>query len=325
MRISRLLDRFEEERLPLLAARTQETYRTSLSYFRAFFVTRGVDLPDRGRMRDPELDLVRRGHVVDYLTWRRKQNGRGRGLVSNRTVAKDRTTLHVVFAYAEELELREGNPVTKTRAPKADPREYVILDEPEYERLLAACEWNPVLWLYTLLLGETGARAVTEGMRVRWTDVDLERGFLRIPSNKRHRTKSGKGRSVPLTPRLEAALREHFATYRLASYDGRRPEYVFHYTRTARRAKAGERIRSFRSGMTKAIAAAELPEGFRVHDLRHRRVTTWLTEGKNPVHVKETMGHSDLRTTMGYTHLLPDHLRALVEGSVYEERRSSSA
>ncbi len=52
---------------------------------------------------------------------------------------------------------------------------------------------------------------------------------------------------------------------------------------------------------------------FNQHDLRHRRVTTWLAEGKNPVHVKEAMGHADLATTMGYTHLAKEHLRSLVE------------
>ena len=56
---------------------------------------------------------------------------------------------------------------------------------------------------------------------------------------------------------------------------------------------------------------SKLPEGLHQHDLRHRRVTAWLAEGKNPVHVKEAVGHSDLRTTMGYTHLSREHLRAL--------------
>ncbi len=31
------------------------------------------------------------------------------------------------------------------------------------------------------------------------------------------------------------------------------------------------------------------------------------------MHVKEAMGHADLATTMGYTHLAKEHLRALVE------------
>ena len=56
---------------------------------------------------------------------------------------------------------------------------------------------------------------------------------------------------------------------------------------------------------------SKLPEGLHQHDLRHRRVTTWLAEGKNPVHVKETMGHSTLAVTMGYTHLPREHLRSL--------------
>ncbi len=31
------------------------------------------------------------------------------------------------------------------------------------------------------------------------------------------------------------------------------------------------------------------------------------------MHVKEPMGHADLATTMGYTHLAKEHLRPLVE------------
>ena len=31
------------------------------------------------------------------------------------------------------------------------------------------------------------------------------------------------------------------------------------------------------------------------------------------MHVKEALGHADLATTMGYTHLAKEHLRALVE------------
>jgi site-specific recombinase XerD len=51
----------------------------------------------------------------------------------------------------------------------------------------------------------------------------------------------------------------------------------------------------------------------RQHDLRHRHVTVWLAEGKSPVLVKEAMSHSDLQTTMDYTHLSREHLGALVE------------
>ncbi len=62
-----------------------------------------------------------------------------------------------------------------------------------------------------------------------------------------------------------------------------------------------------------ATKRAKLPLDFVQHDLRHRRVTTWLADGKSAVLVKEAVGHSDLRTTMAYTHLAREHLRGLVE------------
>ena len=67
-----------------------------------------------------------------------------------------------------------------------------------------------------------------------------------------------------------------------------------------------------RSAFDTAQKAAGIPDAFHRHDLRHRRVTTWLAGGANPVHVKEALGHSDLRTTMGYTHLSKEHLRRLI-------------
>lgn len=68
-----------------------------------------------------------------------------------------------------------------------------------------------------------------------------------------------------------------------------------------------------RGAFAGAVKRAELPEDLNQHDLRHRRVTTWLAAGKSPVLVQKAMGHSDLQTTMKYTHLVSDDLLALVE------------
>ncbi len=69
----------------------------------------------------------------------------------------------------------------------------------------------------------------------------------RDSSREDHRTKSGKGRWVPVTPRLRDAMREHFATFRLATYGGERTLWVFHHTRRRRNARPGERIGSLHS------------------------------------------------------------------------------
>lgn len=58
-------------------------------------------------------------------------------------------------------------------------------------------------------------------------------------------------------------------------------------------------IKSLYDAFKAAAKRAELSPDFVQHDLRHRRVTQWLAEEKNPVHVKEAVGHSDLRTTYG--------------------------
>ena len=61
--------------------------------------------------------------------------------------------------------------------------------------------------------------------------------------------------------------------------------------------------------------------GLHQHDLRHRRVTTWLADGKSAALVREAMGHAGLRTTLGYSHPAKEHLRALVDDEPAGEQR----
>lgn len=296
-----------------LGARTQVTYRASLAVVRRYFVDPGAP------GRDPRVDEVRAKDVRAFVEWRHTAPTRPtptRTAVSPRTIAKDRAFLHLLFDYAERQEWRQGNPVALTDAPKSDAHEPVILTDAELARLLERAAPRPMLHFYLVLLAETGLRAKTEALHLRWPDVDLEAGFLRIRSGKRHRgehqTKTRRARSVPMTAALVRAYRDHAARYRLSALGG--SEWLFHYERARRGHVAGERIASLDGGAGKVIADAKLPAEFRLHDLRHRRVTTWLAEGKSPVHVREAVGHASLATTMKYTHLVPEHLRALVDG-----------
>src|SRR5690606_10892560 len=97
---------------------------------------------------------------------------------------------------------------------------------------------------------------------------------------KGRRTKSGKSRRVPMTPRLRDAFRGHMARYRFANYRGEPTEWVFHHDRDRRHAKAGTRLGSLRRAFQGAVDRAKLPADLRQHALRHRRVTVWLAEGK---------------------------------------------
>lgn len=310
---SELLEKYESDALPLVAPRTRVTYQQSLDRIREFFV---------GKRQDPPVADVRPGHIREYLIWRRGHRLRGSTHGSKRvdeplsaySLNKDRRLLHRLFVFAEELELREGNPVARVKAAKVEERDPIILTAEQFEELLRQCEHNPMLWLYVLALGETGGRCDSEILWLRWEDVDFAGGFLKIEGKRKgRRNKGGKARWVPLTPRLKAALQEHFALFRFATYNASPTQWVFHHVTTRRHAKAGQRIGQMRTAFGNAAARAKLPEDLRQHDLRHRRVTTWLAAGANPVHVKEAVGHADLRTTMGYTHLAREHLRSLVD------------
>lgn len=304
---SALVAEFTAYELPTLAEGTRISYGNSFKAFAAYFVT---------KLGDPLVRDVRRSHVATFLEWRRTYrvgDETGTAGVSLHTVARDRRVLHRLFNYGIMKDHLDANPCQMVRAPKADPRNPPILTDAQLEALLKAAAPRPMLHTFITLLAETGVRAYSEALQLQWTDVDLAGGFLNLRSEPGQRTKSGKARSVPLTARLKATLREHAARFRLAMYDGVRSPFVFHHPSTTRSAVAGARITSFRESFDHAAETAKLPDAFRPHDLRHRRVTTWLADGKNPVHVKEAMGHASLATTMGYTHLLPEHLRALVE------------
>ncbi|MEX2528549.1 MAG: tyrosine-type recombinase/integrase [Gemmatimonadota bacterium] len=318
MPFSELLSRYLESEVPQLAPNSKKSYRTSLLAFSTYFVDEGGDLPAHE---------IRPGHIHGFMTWRRTHAPNGSKLrkpVSARTVAKDRVVLHIVFALGETLEIVDANPVRKTKAPKGDKREPLILTGDQYEALLRACEGRPMLALYSLLLGETGVRCDSEGLWLRWQDADLERGFIDVVSGgaKGQRTKSGKSRKVPMTNRLRAAMREHMATYRLRTYHGQRSPWVFHHEVDRRHAKAGERLTGLRRAFGNAAARAELPTDLRQHDLRHRRVTTWLQEGHDISRVQKAMGHSSVRVTEGYTHLIDQDLLSLVVDRGEEELRA---
>jgi integrase/recombinase XerC len=317
MRVSALLAEYEAAVMPTLAKGTQAAYRDSLKIIRRYFVDPEEELLEaRPEHRsDPTIDGVRAAHVQAFLTWRRRfRLDEVDADTHNRTISKDRAVLRRIFGYADELEYREGNPVARVRAPKADERDPVILTDKQYEALLTECARHPMLRLYALMLGETGARCKSEVMWLRWEDVHLDDGFLSIVTGRNgHRTKGGKTRWVPMTPRLVTALRQHFVRYRFASYDGQPTPWVFHHEISRARHVAGSRIRSLHRSFASAALRAKLPAGLHQHDLRHRRVTTWLAEGGDVTKVKEAVGHSDIRTTMRYTHLTKEHLRSLVQ------------
>jgi integrase len=292
-----------------LSAGAQRSYDESLKPLTQYFVR------ERG---NPSIHRIAPADVNLYIEWRRDRRIDGNAKrrkrapapepkpLAARTLAKDRAVLSAAFTFAEQHGYRLGNPVRLTKAPKGDKRPNVILSDGQYQRLIDACD-SDVLRSYVVTLGETGMRADSEALWLQWDDINFEIGQIEVVSGRGgHRTKNGESRWIPMTDRIKAEMREHFARFRFSGS----PWVFFHRISHGTRRK-GERIGNLFHGFKGAASRAGLPGQLRQHDLRHRRVTTWLQQGESPTDVQRWMGHSTIEVTMAYFHYVPTHLRGL--------------
>ena len=170
---------------------------------------------------------------------------------------------------------------------------------------------------------------VAECSRLRLKDVDLEMGRLEIRDGK-----GGKDRVVPLPKGCIPGLREQFGICRelwegdrrcgvagvylpgaMARKAPKAPlelgwQWLFpsHKLSTDPRSGTVRRHHVHEAGIGKAIKKAAVGAGItkRVssHTLRHSFATTLLQRGTDIRTIQELLGHSDVRTTMIYTHVV---------------------
>jgi integrase len=198
-------------------------------------------------------------------------------------------------------------------APRVPHQEMKALDADQAHRLLRAAAGDRLEALYLLALS-TGARE-GELLALRWSDLDLDSGVVRIRRTLL-RTPSGLSfaepktatsrRSIPIGRSTVEALRAH----RQRQAEERLGELVFANTMGGP-INAGELLRS---SFYPLLRTAGLPR-VRFHDLRHTAATLMLTQGVHPKIVAERLGHSTPMLTLTvYSHVTPTMQRAAADG-----------
>jgi integrase len=260
------------------APRTAESDQTRMLHLAPFF----------GRYR---LDEITRFLVDKYVYERRRSASRRGRPVSPATINRELAALKHMFTKAIEWGRAEKNPVRGVPMLKQDPPRQRVLSFEEEERLLRACA--PHVRMAVLLATNAGLR-LGEVMALRWRDIDLEGGILRVEHGKGNRR-----REVEINSRL----RNELASYRgLAG----RSDYLFFNERTGRPIldpKTAFRAAVRRSGIGPC----------RFHDLRHTFATRLVTAGADLVTVKELLGHATIEMTLRYSHPGRSERRRAVE------------
>lgn len=186
------------------------------------------------------------------------------------------------------------NPVSRVTIPKIDNQIMEYMTPEQTERLLKTLEEWPCrnAAAFVKFAFYTGLRR-GELFKLKWSDVDLERGFIILRS-----PKGGKTITLPVSS-------EAVETLKSIDVKG---EYVFP-------GKGGKQMKDFKSPWNRIRKAAGLPEGFRFHGLRHNYASHLVSNGVGLEIVKELMTHKDMITTQRYAHLFPGALKEAVERS----------
>ena len=212
-----------------------------------------------------------------------------------------------------------NRPTQKRRIPS-------VLTKDEVAGLLAHME-GPTALMARLLYG-TGMRLM-EGMRLRIKDVDFDRHVIIVRD-----AKGGKDRVVMLPRSLEPALRLQLLAARSQwehdrqaqrggvevphALDSKYPQvgntwgwfWVFPSPTLSVDPRSGVERRHHlyenrvQRSLKKAVTLAGICKPVSVHTLRHSFATHLLQSGTDIRTVQELLGHSDVSTTMIYTHVL---------------------
>lgn len=233
--------------------------------------------------------------------------------LSPRTVRYIHATIHKALHDAQAMSLVQRNVATLATAPRPRRSEMQTFTPEQVRRFLENTQGDRLEALYVL--------AVTCGMRLgellalRWSDLDLENGYVMVQRTVRFtkdtwnftepKTAHGRRKIILTTVACEALRRHraHQASARLALGP------IWTNTELVFTDEVGQPLRGitvYRDRFMPLCKRAGVPT-IRFHDLRHTAATLLLLQGVNAKVVSEMLGHASVTITLSlYAHVLPD-------------------
>jgi integrase len=217
------------------------------------------------------------------------QNKLSQGL-SNSTVKRIHTILNQVFKQISP------NVIADVKPPKEDRREVDVLSPKQVKELLSVAHGDRLEAVY--VLGATCGLRVGESLALRWEDVDLDKGILKV------RRTLWNGRVFPpktttshRTLKLPKIALEALKKHAKKNNDG----WLFP-------TKNGTPVGAanfWQWGWKPMLRKARLPESTHYHDLRHGVASFLLSQNVPVPVVSKYLGHADPSITLRiYAHVI---------------------
>jgi len=232
---------------------------------------------------DKYLFAVAPKEVEEYKKHRLEKGG-----AEPATVNRELATLRHMFNKAVEWGYVRESPVKGVKMLKVPPGRLRFLEAHEIAQLLDECSQHLRPIVVTAL--NTGMR-LSEILYLRWSQVNFRLRTITV-----ERAKNNERRIIPMNQPLYLELE------RLGRR--RRSQFVFC-------GEDGKAFGSVQTGFKAACRRAGITD-FRFHDLRHTFASHLVMSGVNIRAVQQLLGHKDIKMTMRYSHLSPQHLQEAV-------------
>ncbi|MCX6137538.1 MAG: site-specific integrase [Ignavibacteriales bacterium] len=208
-------------------------------------------------------------------------------------------SLKAAMNRAVDWKLLPSNPFYRQKlcmVPESVPTFFSVDD---FERLIQAIRdlWFRRIAVFGVL---TGMRR-SEIVNLQWCDIDFSQKTIRIQSSGDFKTKAGKRRVIAVGETVIEVL----AQIRPASVEN--TTYVF--------TLKGEKIKPvlLTKKLKRAVKKSKVEnQRLHFHSLRHT-FASWLAQkGTSIYEIQKLLGHTDIKTTQIYAHLLPNELHKTV-------------
>ena len=227
---------------------------------------------------------------------------KGPKVLAPKTVNNALSLLRHMLKTARRWKLIDAVPceIVKRKVPK---HEAEFLSFEAFEKLVVeAKKIDPRAHLFVLLGGRAGMRR-GEIIGLRWRSVDFARGVIKVVESdfagELKSTKNGKGRDVPMTAELRAALEAHQPKEK----DPLKRVLLKNIGTPEERPIERNGVRSW---LMQAERAAGLDGKGKAHRLRHTLLSHLAMRGAPLRTIQEIAGHHALSMTARYLHLAPE-------------------